>query len=146
VRCEFVVVANRHVPPRSVQSTKRFVHAVKLSLHITQPPAASTGAAGFFYGGSPLDTYSRKSEKQVHAAEERLILDALQILRARFRERDVFSSPDAVKDFLRLQAQGLDHEIFAVMYLDPHNRLIDYEQCAAPWISNTTIQSPGVES
>jgi DNA repair protein RadC len=53
-----------------------------------------------------------------------VILDALRILRARFKARDVFASPDAVKDYLRLQAQGLTHEVFAVMYLDSQNRPI----------------------
>jgi DNA repair protein RadC len=55
---------------------------------------------------------------QVVEDQEQAIMRALRILRARFKERDVLGSPDAVKDFLRLQAQGLTHEVFAVMYLD----------------------------
>jgi DNA repair protein RadC len=71
--------------------------------------------------------------------EERVIVRAISILRARFQERDVFSSPDAVKDFLRLQAQGLQHEVFAVMYLDAQNRLIEYERLFRGTLTQTSV-------
>jgi DNA repair protein RadC len=51
----------------------------------------------------------------------------------------VFASPDAVKDWLRLQAQGLTHEIFAVMYLDAQNRLIGYERLFRGTLTQTSI-------
>ncbi|MES2784179.1 MAG: JAB domain-containing protein [Pseudomonadota bacterium] len=60
--------------------------------------------------------------------EDLTILAALHILRSRFQRRDVFNSPSSVMHFLRLQAQGLQHEVFGVMYLDTHHRLINYEQ------------------
>jgi DNA repair protein RadC len=73
------------------------------------------------------------------AQQERVILDALRILRARFKARDVFASPDAVKDYLRLQAQGLTHEVFAVMYLDSQNRLIEYERMFRGTLTQTSV-------
>jgi DNA repair protein RadC len=72
-------------------------------------------------------------------AEDEVIVDAIEILRSRFRERDVFTSPDAVKDFLRLHGQGLDHEVFAVMYLDAHRRLIDYQRMFRGTLTQTTV-------
>jgi DNA repair protein RadC len=71
--------------------------------------------------------------------EDEVIIRALAILRARFRQRDVFSSPDSVKDYLRLQAQGLEHEVFAVMYLDAQNRLIDYERMFRGTLTQTSV-------
>jgi DNA repair protein RadC len=71
--------------------------------------------------------------------DEEVILRALAILRARFRQRDVFTSPDSVKDFLRLQAQGLDHEVFAVMYLDAQNRLLEYERLFRGTLTQTSV-------
>lgn len=71
--------------------------------------------------------------------EEQVIFEALKILRHRFKQRDVFSSPDAVKDYLRLQGQGLEHEIFAVMYLDAQNRLIDYERLFRGTLTQTSV-------
>jgi len=35
--------------------------------------------------------------------DDAVIIRALAVLSARFRQRDVFASPDSVKDFLRLQ-------------------------------------------
>lgn len=71
--------------------------------------------------------------------EDLTILHALSILRARFKRRDVFDSPSSVMHFLRLQAQGLAYEVFAVMYLDTHNRLIDYEQLFRGTLSQTAV-------
>jgi DNA repair protein RadC len=71
--------------------------------------------------------------------QERVIMDALRILRARFKARDVLASPDAVKDYLRLQAQGLTHEVFAVLYLDSQNRLIEYERMFRGTLTQTSV-------
>jgi DNA repair protein RadC len=84
--------------------------------------------------------YARKpTASHEMEVEEQVIMDALMILRGRFRQRDVFSSPDAVKDYLRLQAQGLDHEVFAVMYLDSQNRLIEYERLFRGTLTQTSV-------
>jgi DNA repair protein RadC len=71
--------------------------------------------------------------------DDEVIVRAVGILRARFKERDVFAKPDAVKDYLRLQAQGLTHEVFAVMYLDAHNRLIEYERLFRGTLTQTSV-------
>lgn len=71
--------------------------------------------------------------------DDEVIVCAVGILRARFKERDVFAKPDAVKDYLRLQAQGLTHEVFAVMYLDAHNRLIEYERMFRGTLTQTSV-------
>jgi DNA repair protein RadC len=71
--------------------------------------------------------------------DDGVIVRAVGILRARFQERDVFARPDAVKDYLRLQAQGLTHEVFAVMYLDAHNRLIEYERMFRGTLTQTSV-------
>ena len=73
------------------------------------------------------------------ACDDEVIIRALAILSARFKQRDVFSSPESVKDFLRLQGQGLDHEVFAVMYLDARNRLIEYERLFRGTLNQTSV-------
>ncbi len=70
---------------------------------------------------------------------ELVILEALRILRSRFKARDVFATPDAVKDYLRLHAQGLDHEVFCVMFLDAQNRLIEYEKMFRGTLTQTSV-------
>jgi DNA repair protein RadC len=71
--------------------------------------------------------------------EDQTIVRAIAILRARFRERDVFGCPDAVKDFLRLQTEGLSHEVFAVMFLDAQNRLIEYQAIFRGTLTQTSV-------
>jgi DNA repair protein RadC len=56
------------------------------------------------------------------------IAHALAILSRRLRHRDVLADTASIKHYLRLQAQGLDHEVFAIMHLDAHHRLIAYER------------------
>lgn len=73
------------------------------------------------------------------SADERVILRAIKVLRARLQERDAFSTPDAAKDFLRLQTQGLGHEVFSVMYLDAQNRLLHYEQLFRGTLTQTSV-------
>jgi DNA repair protein RadC len=75
----------------------------------------------------------------VAESEEEVILRALRILGARLKQRDVFSKFDAVKNYLRLQAQGLKHEVFAVMYLDAHNRLLEYERLFRGTLAHTAV-------
>lgn len=78
-------------------------------------------------------------QAQAEPADDEVILQALRILRLRFQERDVFTTPDAVKDYLRLQAQGLLYEVFAVMFLDSQHRLLAYEQLFRGTLSQTAV-------
>jgi DNA repair protein RadC len=73
------------------------------------------------------------------ADEDATILRALLVLRARFKSRNVLATPDEVKDYLRLQAQGLEHEVFAVMYLDAHHRLLSYEPMFRGTLTQTAV-------
>lgn len=71
--------------------------------------------------------------------EDQTIVRALQILGARLRAQPVFRRPDEVKDFLRLQAQGLGHEVFALMFLDAQHRLLAYERLFRGTLTQTSV-------
>ncbi len=71
--------------------------------------------------------------------EDRAIAQALAILQSRLRARPVLSNPDTVEAFLRLQSQGLAHEVFAVMYLDAQSRLIEYERLFRGTLTHTSV-------
>jgi DNA repair protein RadC len=88
---------------------------------------------------STMDTAMEAHQVVVAESEEEVILRALRILRARFKERDVLANSGAVKDYLRLQGQGLEHEVFAVMYLDAHNRLLEYERLFRGSLTQTAV-------
>ncbi len=44
------------------------------------------------------------------------------------KERDALTSPQAVRDWLRLSLGGLQHEVFVALWLDAQNRLISTEE------------------
>jgi DNA repair protein RadC len=55
------------------------------------------------------------------------------------REREVFSSPDAVKHYLQLHLSHKGHEVFAVLFLDAQNRLIAMEELFRGTLTQTSV-------
>lgn len=63
------------------------------------------------------------------AEEDAIIAHALAILESRLRKAgEEFTSPKAVMDFLSLRLAHLEHEVFAVMFLDSQHRLLAMEE------------------
>ncbi|HEX7272150.1 MAG TPA: DNA repair protein RadC [Casimicrobiaceae bacterium] len=54
-------------------------------------------------------------------------------------ERDALSSPQAVREFLRLSLAGRAHEIFLVMFLDSQNRLLGSEELFRGTLTQTSV-------
>lgn len=54
----------------------------------------------------------------------RLISRALKLLESEMRQADVLTSPQAVRDYLRLLLGDRPHEVFAVVFLDAQHRVI----------------------
>jgi DNA repair protein RadC len=55
------------------------------------------------------------------------------------RERDVLSSPSAVRDFLRLKLATLPHEVFLIVFLDAQNRVLDSEELFRGTLTQTSV-------
>lgn len=73
-------------------------------------------------------------------ARERGVLDrALEIVGRALREREVFSTPDAVKYYLQLHLAGEQREHFGVMYLDSQNRLIAFQVHFTGTVTQTSV-------
>lgn len=63
-----------------------------------------------------------------YSAEEREVIDrALAIIAAKLPATNFMSSPDHVRDFLRLQFAPQDREIFGAVFLDSQNAVIAFE-------------------
>ena len=65
--------------------------------------------------------------------DDQLIAHACQVLEQRLRYRadrseSGLESPDAVRDLLRLRLSELEHEVFAILFLDHRHRLIAIEE------------------
>lgn len=57
-----------------------------------------------------------------------MLCQARRLLADRVRRGATMSSPEAVKDHLRLELGVLEHEVFCVLFLDAQNRIIALKQ------------------
>ncbi len=73
------------------------------------------------------------------AAVDEVLHAAQTLLWQQMRGREVLSSPQVVRDFLRVRLSGLEHEIFAVLMLDAQHALIDYVELFRGSVSQTTV-------
>jgi len=64
---------------------------------------------------------------------------ARRSLRSELAQRPVFESPEAVRQFLRLQLDGHAHEVFAVLFLDAQHRLIALEEMFRGSLTQTSV-------
>jgi DNA repair protein RadC len=64
---------------------------------------------------------------------------ARRAMSQQLREREVFGSPHAVKEFLQLHLAAKAHEVFAVLFLDAQNRLIAMEELFRGTLTQTSV-------
>ncbi|HEU4458531.1 MAG TPA: DNA repair protein RadC [Methylibium sp.] len=64
---------------------------------------------------------------------------ARRCLAARLADAPVFGSPQAVKDYLRLQLANRPHEVFAVLFLDARHRLLAFEELFRGTLTQTSV-------
>jgi DNA repair protein RadC len=64
---------------------------------------------------------------------------ARRAMSQQLRERAVFGSPDAVKHYLQLHLAHKPHEVFAVLFLDAQNRLIEMEELFRGTLTQTSV-------
>ena len=53
--------------------------------------------------------------------------------------RDVLSSPNAVRDYLRLSLSSLPHEVFLALFLDSQNRLLTVRELFRGTLAQTSV-------
>lgn len=71
--------------------------------------------------------------------EEKTIAKALQILEREARYGTPIESPAAVKDYLRLRLGPLDHEVFAVVFLDSQHKVIEFDVMFRGTLTQTSV-------
>ena len=64
---------------------------------------------------------------------------ARRAIAEQLKEREVFSSPLAVKQFLQLHLAMKNHEVFAVLFLDAQNRLIEMRELFRGTLTQTSV-------
>jgi DNA repair protein RadC len=64
---------------------------------------------------------------------------ARRVLAERLKERAVFDSPDAVKQYLQLHLAARPYEVFAALFLDARHRLIAMEELFRGTLTQTSV-------
>jgi DNA repair protein RadC len=64
---------------------------------------------------------------------------ARRALREEFAHGDVLTSPQAVRDYLKLSLGALPHEIFVVLFLDSQHRLLAADELFRGTLSQTSV-------
>jgi DNA repair protein RadC len=64
---------------------------------------------------------------------------ARRALAEQIRDRDAMSSPQAVRDYLRLSLGARPHEVFVAMFLDAQNRLLGCEELFRGTLTQTSV-------
>lgn len=75
--------------------------------------------------------------RPAHADE--VLCHARRLLANRVRRGATMSSPEAVKDHLRLELGVLEHEVFCVLFLDAQHRIIALKQLFRGTVSQTSV-------
>ncbi len=74
------------------------------------------------------------------AGDDAVISQAMSILAGRMRSGgDVFASPTNVRSYCQLRLGGLNHEVFAVLFLNVQNSLIEYREMFRGTLTQTSV-------
>lgn len=77
---------------------------------------------------------------EYRSAEPAEVLQAaLRVLAGQLRGTEMLSSPQVVRDFLRIKLGTLEHEVFAVIHLDVQHRVIEYVEMFRGTVSQTSV-------
>ena len=73
------------------------------------------------------------------ARADEVLSQARRVLSRRVRRGATMSSPQAVKDYLRLEIGVLEHEVFCVLFLDAQHRIIELKQMFRGTVTQTSV-------
>ena len=73
--------------------------------------------------------------RRLSVARELLLRD----LREQMHRGPVMTSPQILRDWLRLYCAGLEHEVFLVLYLDANHRLIEPQELFRGTLTQTSV-------
>ena len=73
------------------------------------------------------------------ANADEVLQAARRVLAEQIRDCETLTSPQVVRDFLRVKLGTLEHEVFAVVHLDAQNRVIEYVEMFRGTVSQTSV-------
>ena len=97
------------------------------------------GLSGLLHAG-PEDLAAIKGLGPAKRAEMAAVLEiARRTLHQQLADRSLLDSPKTVKDYLALHLRGLQHEVFAVLFLDAQHRLLAMEIMFRGTLTQTSV-------
>ncbi|WHZ12506.1 MAG: UPF0758 family protein [Burkholderiaceae bacterium] len=112
---------------------------LQLAQEMLQAETGFDGIAGLLHASAD-DLKRVKGLGPAKRAELVAVLElARRALAQQLREREVFGTPDAVKNYLRLHLAARGHEVFAVLFLDAQNRLLALEEMFRGTLTQTSV-------
>lgn len=99
------------------------------------PVSAAISSVGVAERDSLPPTVAGVLAHRLAVARELLLRD----LHAQMRSGPILTSPQVVRDWLRLYCRGLEHEVFLVLYLDACHRLIEVEELFRGTLTQTAV-------
>jgi DNA repair protein RadC len=110
-----------------------------LQIKSTDNPNGFDGFAGLLHASAK----DLKSVKGLGPAKRAELVGVLELARRamgqQLRERTVFATPEAVKEYLQLHLAAKAHEVFAVLFLDVQNRLLAMEELFRGTLTQTSV-------
>lgn len=98
------------------------------------------GGLNALFAASEKEFCQTKGMGTAKYAQLQAVLEmARRALQEDIAQRDALSSPQAVRDYLRLRLQGLPHEIFMALFLDAQNRVIVSEELFRGTLTQTSV-------
>ena len=91
---------------------------------------------------SSLDAALMVRDSQGHylpATADQILDAARQAIEQKMQRGASFTSPVAVKEYLRAKLAGFEHEVFAVLFLDTQHRLIEYVEMFHGTIDSASV-------
>ena len=73
------------------------------------------------------------------ASSDEIIVAARSAVNRRFRRGKAISSPAESQDFLKLRLAPLEHEVFAILWLDNRHRFIQYDELFRGTIDGSSV-------
>ncbi|MEY4265609.1 MAG: hypothetical protein RIS90_144 [Pseudomonadota bacterium] len=110
-----------------------------LQIKSADNPNGFDGFAGLLHASAD----DLKSVKGLGPAKRAELVGVLELARRamgqQLRERAVFATPEAVKQYLQLHLAAKAHEVFAVLFLDVQNRLLAMEELFRGTLTQTSV-------
>ena len=112
----------------------------KNALQMGQELLEKFGGVGGLLHAHADDLKSIKGLGPAKRAEIVAVLElARRALSEQLKEKPLFATPQAVRDYLQLQLGSRPHEVFAVLFLDSQHRLIALEELFRGTLSQTSV-------